>query len=35
MPMPFTCITCLNKKVKESFNGICDDCKRVEKEEEE
>lgn len=33
MPMPFHCIEC-DKPVREAFNGICDDCKEEEKEEE-
>jgi len=34
MPMPFQCIYC-GKHVKEPMNGVCDECKKENKEEEE
>ena len=33
MPFPFHCIEC-DKLVEQAFNGICDECKKEEEEEE-
>ena len=34
MPMPFQCIYCA-KYVREAMNGVCEECKKESKEEEE
>jgi len=33
MPMPFQCIYCA-KPVREPMNGICEECKKEDKEKE-
>tara|TARA_R110002020_G_scaffold362537_1_gene574826 strand:+ start:250 stop:351 length:102 start_codon:yes stop_codon:yes gene_type:complete len=33
MPMPFHCIEC-DAPVRQPMNGVCDDCKEKEQEEE-